>query len=209
MRQQKVNDILTFLHRSRKLESQYRYRSSLTQNAQNSVAEHSWRLSLMVFIIGKDCKVQMNMEKAMSFALLHDLAEAKTGDIDAVDQIKQGQSLLDQKAILEDTAMHNMTNDLSFGDWIISLWEEYEKQECIEAKFVKALDKIEGFLHISEVGVENYILPEFRADYCYKAVTAFDEVTNNFPGLSDLLEDVKMNLKLQFEKVGVVWVDKQ
>ena len=92
---------------------------------------------------------------------------------------------VDKKAVLENTAMHKMTNDLVFGDWIFSIWEEYEKQESVEAKFVKALDKIEGFLHIAEVGVENYILPEFRADYCEKAVSAFDEISNNFPNLKD------------------------
>lgn len=207
MRQQKINDILTFLHRSRRLESQKRYKSSLLAQVQNSVAEHSWRLALMTFLIGKECNIEMDMEKALSFAMLHDLAEAKTGDFDAVDQIKQGKSLIDKKAKLEDEAMHKMTNDLSFGDWVYSLWREYENQDCVEARFVKALDKIEGFLHISEVGVENYILPEFRADYCEKAVAAFDEITHHFPNLKDMLEDIKATLKLEFAKVGVKWVE--
>ncbi len=207
MRQQKINEILTFLHRSRKLESQKRYRSSLLPTAQNSVAEHSWRLSLMAFLIAKECNLEINMERVLSLAMLHDLAEAKTGDYDAVEQIKEGQKLIDKKAVLEDEALHKMTSDLSFGDWIYSLWREYEDQETVESKFVKALDKIEGFLHIAEVGVDNYILPEFRSDYCEKAVATFDNITSHFPNLKDLLDDIKSQLKLELEKVGVKWVE--
>jgi len=207
MRQQKINEILTFLHRSRKLESQKRYKSSLLPSAQNTVAEHSWRLSLMAFLIAKECNLEINMERVLSLAMLHDLAEAKTGDLDAVDQIREGQKLIDKKAILEEEALNKMTSDLSFGDWIYSLWREYEDQETVEAKFVKALDKIEGFLHISEVGVDNYILPEFSADYCEKAVAAFDNITSHFPNLKDFLDDIKSQLKLEFEKVGVKWVE--
>ncbi len=108
---------------------------------------------------------------------------------------------------MEDNAMHEMTDDLTFGDWIYNLWREYELQESIESKFVKAIDRIEGFLHIAEVGVESYVPKEFHSTYADKAVVAFDEVSGHFPELKSFLEAVKLNLKAQFEKVGVAWVD--
>ena len=115
--------------------------------------------------------------------------------------------LVKEKAGMEEKAMHEMTDDLPFGDWVYALWREYEDQVTIEAKFVKALDRIEGFLHIAEVGVKAYIPKEFHADYATKAVVAFDEATHHFPELKDLLEEVKKDLKQQFEKVGVKWLD--
>lgn len=206
MRQQKIHDILLFLRRSKALESAERYGSSMRAN-KNTVAEHSWRLGLMALIIGTESRVRIDINRTLALALLHDLAEAKTGDIDAYEQILAGKKLIEEKAVMEETAMHEMTDDLPFGDWIYALWREYEDQVTIEAKFVKALDKIEGFLHIAEVGVEAYVPKEFHADYATKAVVAFDEATHHFPELKDFLEEVKRDLKTQFEKVGVKWLD--
>ncbi|MCR4328111.1 MAG: HD domain-containing protein [Patescibacteria group bacterium] len=206
MRQKKINDILLFLKRSRALESAKRYGSSMRAH-NNTVAEHSWRLGLMALIIGTESRVRIDMNRTLALALLHDLAEAKTGDIDAYEQILAGKKLIEEKAVMEEKAMHQMTDDLPFGDWIYALWHEYEDQITIESKFVKALDKIEGFLHIAEVGVEAYIPKEFHADYATKAVVAFDEAMHHFPELKDFLEEVKKDLKTQFEKVGVKWID--
>ena len=206
MRQQKISDILTFLHRSKNLESVERYGSSL-RDKKNTVAEHSWRLGLMVLVIGTECKARVDINRAVALALLHDLAEAKAGDVDAYDQSVGGKKLTEKKIAMEESAIREMTDDLPFGDWIYSMWREYEDQGTVEAKFVKALDRIEGFLHIAEVGVEAYIPKDFHADYANKAVTAFDETTHHFPELKDLLDAVKKNLREQFEKAGVKWID--
>ena len=205
MRQQKIHDILLFLRRTKALESAERYSSSM-RDSKKTVAEHSWRLGLMALIIGTESRVRIDINRTLALALLHDIAEAKTGDIDAYEQIIKGKKIISDKAVMEEKAMHEMTDDLPFGDWIYALWQEYEDQVTIEAKFVKALDKIEGFLHIAEVGVEAYIPKEFHADYATKAVVAFDEATNHFPELKDLLEEVKKDLKTQFEKVGAEWL---
>lgn len=207
MRSQKITDILTFLHRTKNLESVERYKDSLADR-RNTVAEHSWRLALMVLIIGTETKVRVDVGRAVAIALLHDIAEAKTGDIDAYQQIMAGKKLVDDKKAAEEAALHEMTDDLPFGDWIYHFWREYEDLQTVEAKFVKALDKIEGFLHIAEVGVKPYIPKEFHADYATKAVSAFDEATAHFPELKDLLDAVKEDLRGQFEKAGVQWVDK-
>ena len=206
MKQQKINDILLFLERSKNLQSVNRYGSSM-RGEQNTVAEHSWRLAVMALVIVSECNVNLDMSHTLSLALLHDLAEAKTGDIDAYTQIVEGSRLIKEKAVAEESAMRDMTDDLSFGDWIYSFWREYEDQVTVEAKFVKALDKIEGFLHIAEDGVGAYIPKEFHADYANNAVTAFDEATNHFPELKDFLDAVKEDLREQFKKAGVKWID--
>lgn len=206
MQQQKITDILTFLHRSKSLESVERYKTSMKEK-RNTVAEHSWRLALMALVIGTETKVRVDLGHAVNIALLHDLAEAKTGDIDAYDQIVEGKELIADKAVQEEEAMREMVDDLPLGDWVYALWQEYEKQETLEAKFIKALDKIEGFLHIAEVGVEPYVPEEFHADYATKAVAAFDEATHHFPELKDFLDAVKSDLRTKFEKMGVAWVE--
>jgi putative hydrolases of HD superfamily len=206
MTQQKIQDILTFLERTKGLLSAKRYRASMREG-QNTAVEHSWRLALMVLVVGMQYGVRLDMGKALSLALLHDLAEAKTGDIDAYIQIAAGKQLTDKKAVEEDKAMQEITTGLFFGQSIYTLWREYEDQQTMESRFVKALDKIEGFLHIAEEGVEAYIPKEFHADYADKAMNAFNETVRDFPELNELLDAVKKDLREQFKKVGVTWIE--
>lgn len=161
----------------------------------------------MAFVIGSECKLALDMGRALSLAIMHDLAEAQTGDIDAYEQILKGRKLIEEKAKQEELVMRDMTAGLSFGDAIFGMWQEYEDQQSVEAKFVKALDKIEGFLHIAEGEVAMYIPSEFHADYATKAVAAFDDATEHFPGLKDFLDAVKEDLRRQFELTGVAWID--
>jgi putative hydrolase of HD superfamily len=172
MQTKNITEILTFLQRSKQLETALRYRASML-GPQNSVAEHSWRLGLMALVFARECGVTVNMEHTLALALMHDLAEAYTGDIDAYTQITEGahaaasagNQLFPDKTLLEEDAMQTMTGDISFGPWVYDLWREYEEQVTTEAKFVKALDKIEGFLHIAEVGLSAYVPKEFHGDY--------------------------------------------
>jgi putative hydrolase of HD superfamily len=202
----KIQEIITFLNRANDLKAVPRFSASLKSGG-DTVAEHSWRLALMTFIIAQECNLDINLEKALIFSLLHDLAEAKTGDIDGYLVATKKVSLKD-KEVAEEKAMHEMTDDLSFGEWIYHIWEEYEKQEIIESKLVKALDKIEAYLHIMDTGVEAYIPKEFHADYADKAVAAFDAATSHFPELKDLLQAVKASLKEKLEARGVTWESK-
>ncbi len=207
MQNKKINDIFKFLRRVKKLETTNRYESSLKGGARNTVAEHSWHLAMMVMIIASEYKVDVNIERAISLALLHDIAEASTGDFDAYAQVALGNNFKEKKSELEKSVVEKMTDDISFGDKIYSLWKEYEDQKTIEAKFVKALDKIEGFLHISEVGVEEYIQDDFHSNYADEAVKTFNETQKAFPELKEILDTIKDDLKTQFEKTGVKWLE--
>lgn len=200
-----IKDILIFLRRSKGLQSAERYQASLSDK-RNTVADHSWRLALMVMLIGSECDLPIQMDRALSLALIHDLAEAETGDIDAYIKIKGGEVVEKEKATEEVAAMKNILDGISFDQTIYDLWNEYEAQETLEAKFVKALDRIEGVLHIAEDGVDSYQLKEFYSDYPDQAVQAFDNAAKDCPELSSLLAVIKNDLKEKFEKRGIAWL---
>ncbi len=190
-----------FFERSKKLQHRKRYHSSLSDN-KNSVAEHSWRLALMVFVLAKVSNLEINIERAIGLALVHDLAEIGTADIDATDQIGR-EDIQAHKHVMEYEAIRELASGLSFGDWLLELWDEFEAQVSIEAKFVKALDKIEGFLHIAEVGVTYYTPKKFNTAYADKAVAAFDAACADCPELAGLLTAIKDDLKQQFSRTDV------
>ncbi len=198
-----ILEFLTFFRRASQLKANPRFGTSLPEFG-DTVAEHSWRLALMTYLIGTEFKVGVDLNRAMAIALFHDLAEAKTGDIDAYEVIEKRVSV-EEKHAQEAAAMDEMTNDLSFGHRVHDLWTEYLNQETIEARFVKALDKIEAFLHIDEQGVDGYKPKEFHSNYADEAVQRFDEAASHFPELSDLLEMVKKDLKIKFQEKGIEW----
>jgi len=200
-----IPDILTFLHRANELKTVMRYKSSLRERG-DTVADHSWRLTLMILVIGTELDIPLNVEHAMKLALLHDLAELKTDDVDAYDVIKENVSRT-EKQKNELAAMHDILGDISFGDTIFAWWQEYEDQKTTEAKFVKALDRIEGFLHLDETGTEVYVPEEFHGDYADAAVKAFDDAVHHFPPLAGLLGMIKKELKNKFDALGVEWVE--
>lgn len=204
--QKEMQDLLTFFHRANQLKSVPRYGVSLWKNG-DTVAEHSWRLTLMAYIIGGQFKVGVDLNKVLGIALVHDLAESLTGDIDAYETIDKKLSA-EEKRTNELKAMEQITAGIFFGSTIFDLWNEYEQQKSIEAKFVKALDKIEAFLHLADKGTEDYRPKEFHSDYADDAVKAFDDATHNFPELGEMLVAVKKELKEKFEAKGVTWNEK-
>ncbi len=207
MKNKKLEGILTFLHRANELKRTPRFESSLSEKG-DSVAEHSWRLTLMVHVIGTELDEPLDLQKAMAMALIHDLAESVTGDIDAIDQINDtDKDKIQNKHRDEVKAMGKILKGIPFAGDIYKVWDEFEEQKLPEAKFVKALDKIEAYLHLDECGTDVYIPKEFHSDYADKAVKSFDAAIKHFPKLKDLLEAVKEELKEKFAKEGVGWIE--
>jgi putative hydrolase of HD superfamily len=105
-----------------------------------SVADHSWRISLMAMVAGFASSSDNNIDtnKCIQMALVHDIAEATVGDITPYcgvsDEDKHQQEL---KAITKLTEGLGGTTSLG-AELILSLWKEYEEGTSEEAKLVKA-----------------------------------------------------------------------
>jgi putative hydrolase of HD superfamily len=93
-------------------------------------------------------KARVDSEKVIKMALIHDLAEAKVGDITPLDGISKK-----EKHDLEEKAMIKLVNSLDNGKDLLSLWKEFEEGKTKEAKFVKRLDKLEMMFQAYEYGI--------------------------------------------------------
>lgn len=123
-----------------------------------SVADHSWRIALMSLVASTSSSNagggggDVDSNKCLKMALVHDLAEAQVGDITPHCGVSDG-----DKHQQELSAMTQMTNHLqstsSFGvagQEILDLWKEYEEGTSLEAKLVKDMDKLEMTLQALE-----------------------------------------------------------
>ncbi len=165
----------------------------------DSSADHSWRLALMAFTVAQELKLKINVARAMKIALVHDIAEGLTGEID-YRLIFFGKITKEEKNAKEKKAIQKIRKTLApkLGKEIYELWEDYENSRTREARFVKALDKIETTIHLIEAGHKRYDFPELIAFYPDKAVS-------DFPELKEFLKTVKSRLKKEFRKGKFVW----
>lgn len=190
MSQGDIPNILSALHKLNQLKSALHYKSLLLgQN--NTVGDHSWRLAFLVSMVAQDLQIEINVSHAMAIALVHDLCDVEHGDM-GIPEI-----VIDTTLIRGAKAAQNFSgSDTIFDTQIEKLWHEYERQHTTEAKFVKALDTIEGFLNLNEKGNRVYLPQAFSLDYAEEAVQAFDNAISHFPPLRTLLDPIKDALKM-------------
>jgi len=193
-----LEKIFSFFHQAGKLKDILRYNEK-QNGTKESVADHSWRLALMAFPMAEEVKADVDVLKSMKMALVHDIAESITGDIDAV-LVMEGKVSKEEKKRKEISAMEEIKKIApeKVGLEIYNLWDEYEKGETKEAKFIKALDKLETLMHLAESGYKTYDKPDLIPTYADKAV-------GNFQELLPMLKIVKRKLKDEFIKGGFEW----
>ena len=193
-----LEKIFSFLSQAGKLKDVLRYNEK-RNGTKESVADHSWRLALMAFIMAEELGISVDILKSIKLAIVHDIAESITGDIDAV-LIMEGKVLKEEKKKEEIKAMEEIRKipPEKVGLEIYGLWNEYEKGETKEAKFIKALDKLETLMHLAESGYKTYDKPNLIPTYA-------DEAIKNFPELLPMLKIIKRKLKKEFIKGGFEW----
>jgi 5'-deoxynucleotidase YfbR-like HD superfamily hydrolase len=101
-----------------------------------SVADHSFRTVFMAMMLGDTLDV--DSEKLIRMAVLHDLAEVMAGDITPHDGISR-----EEKRIMEEEGLRKLLVDIPDANSYIELWLEYEAQESKEAKILREIDKLE------------------------------------------------------------------
>lgn len=114
-------------------------------------AMHIFKLSFLVMMIRPYLESSVDYTKMLEMALVHDIAESKTGDYTAANQIANP-SLKKEKMEREKKAIKELKDLLPspLNKKIYSLYQEYEKKETIEAKIVSVLDKLEANLQANQ-----------------------------------------------------------
>lgn len=136
--------ILGFVEEIEKLKHIKRINTLSDLSRQESDAEHSWHLAMIILLLKDELGEKFNLEKAIKMALVHDLVEIYTGDMWPENE-KQKQEKKEREKKAAARLFSQLPSDLKKE--IESYWQEYEDAKTNEAKIVKALDKIVYPLH--------------------------------------------------------------
>jgi 5'-deoxynucleotidase YfbR-like HD superfamily hydrolase len=135
---------LRFLREADQLKGVLRQSSILDGTRKENSAEHSWHLALMAQVLGGYAPPGTDLGRVTAMLLLHDLVEIDAGDLfvyaDATAQARQ-------------EAAERAAADRIFallppgqGHGMRALWDEFEERRTPEARFARALDRLQPML---------------------------------------------------------------
>lgn len=137
-----------------------------------TIAQHSFRVAMMNWVLGEQMKPKLNLEKVIKISLVHDLCEVYAGDMTPYwgllpkDPKKRKEVLKrwirlpkkikekrdKEKFEKEKKSLENLIKNLEprLKKEIMGCWLDYERFGSKEGRFVKQGDKIETLLQAKE-----------------------------------------------------------
>ena len=180
MKTEQLAGILEFLRGAEALKDTLR-QAWTTTGRHESTAEHTWRLCLMVMLFEKEYP-DIDFHKVLKICIIHDLGEAISGDIAAVDQVEGVDKSIEERRDLQ-LLIAPLSEDLQ--NEILDLWDEYENAATEEARIAKAFDKLETVLQHSQGKLPEDFDFGFNLKYGRK-YTDYDDLTTSIRALIDV-----------------------
>lgn len=155
-----TTEYLNILHVAERLKDTPRH-CTTGKGRTESVAEHSWRVSLMAMLLRHEFP-DADIDRVVDMCLVHDLGESFTGDIPAF--VKTDSDRETEDNLLEqwiDSLPEDISEDLK------SLYTEMNAMQTKEAKIYKALDKLEALIQHNESPLSTWSENEYELNKTY------------------------------------------
>lgn len=108
-----------------------------------NVAEHSWHLALFALTLSEWAIPPVDIWRVAKMLILHDLVEIDCGDTPLFDA-EGTPSQSDRESLAADRLFAMLPDDQ--GHAMRTLWEEFEQAQTPDARFAKALDRLQPIL---------------------------------------------------------------
>lgn len=133
-----------FIVEVEKLKHVLRKTPVLDASRQENDAEHSWELALMAIVLAEHADENLDMLRALKMILIHDIVEIDAGDT----------FIYDEAALMDQAVRERIAADRIFGllpdeqaTDFRNLWDEFEAGQSAEARFARAMDRLQPLLH--------------------------------------------------------------
>jgi 5'-deoxynucleotidase YfbR-like HD superfamily hydrolase len=147
---ERIEEQLAFVREIGKLKAVLRQTMLADAGRQENSAEHSWHLAMMALALGEHAPAGTNLAKVTGMVLIHDLVEIDAGDLFLY---------ADASAHLRQDAAERAAADRLFallppdqGEPLRRLWDEFNERRTPEARFARALDRLQPMMENMAVG---------------------------------------------------------
>lgn len=100
-------------------------------------AQHAWHMAIMTLLLKEYSNEEIDVLKTMSMLLIHDLVEVYAGDTYAYDE--KGKKTQAERELKAADKLYSLLPE-DQGEYLKSLWLEFEEQKTPEAKFARTMD---------------------------------------------------------------------
>src|SRR3546814_204352 len=138
-RLEQIHDFLIFADRFKHIVRQ----NYLTDGSRReNDAEHTWHMALYALLLKDEIGFEVDIGRTLALILVHDLVEIHAGDTFAYDDAAR----MDQAA-REQAAAERLFGMLppDLRDRVDGWWREFEEGKTNEARFARALDRLQAF----------------------------------------------------------------
>lgn len=136
----RIDTQMAFLREADKLKSVLRASRLIDGSRRENSAEHSWHIMLYALVLADQAAGDVNIDRVLKMLLLHDLVEIDAGDAPIHGNV-------DHAAMAaKETAAADRLFGLLPGDQALelrALWDEFEAAHTNDARFAKAIDRIQ------------------------------------------------------------------
>lgn len=139
----RLHDHLTFLIEVDKLKTILRQSPLAAAERRENDAEHSWHLALMVMVLAEYADEPIDVGHTIKLVVVHDLVEIYAGDTPIYDT-EMGKSQVEREEAAADRLFGILPEDT--GAQLRALWDEFEARTTPEARFAKAMDRLQPLL---------------------------------------------------------------
>lgn len=134
---------LTFLHEIDRLKSVIRQSPLLDRSRKENSAEHSWHLAMYALLLRDYAGDLVDANRVIKMLLLHDIVEVDVGDTplhSSTSSAEQYRAEMQAASRLFGLLPEPESSEL------LALWQEFEDAKTEDAKFAKALDRVQPLL---------------------------------------------------------------
>jgi len=124
------------------LKAVLRQNRTIGERRRENSAEHSWHLAMFALVLG-DLAPGLDLNRVVAMLLVHDIVEVDAGDV-PIHSAYDSVALARVEAVAAERIFGLLPEPQR--DRFLALWQEFEAVETVEARFAKALDRLQPLL---------------------------------------------------------------
>ena len=133
----KLSDLEAFMRLLHAVQNVERVARIPDETKRRNTAEHTFELAMAAWYIVVTEKLELDLERVLTYALVHDIVEAYAGDSFAYDEAARA-----SKAAREAAAQERIKKEFPQFPDLVDRLDAYEARADAESQFVYALDKL-------------------------------------------------------------------
>jgi putative hydrolase of HD superfamily len=148
-------------------------------------AEHSWHLALMALALGGHAPAGTDLGRVMAMLVVHDMVEIDAGDLflysDSAAQARQQ----DAERAAADRIFALLPVRQAAA--VRALWDEFEERRTPEARFARALDRLQPMLLNMRTGGGTWVAHDVPLDQVLSKVELIEDGSASLGGYARVM----------------------